>query len=81
MQAEAPTIAKSHARSTSLRLLARISQYELLSRMWADTTLPDHLRRTPVVYSRDFAYEDSLPMILDGGLDNIGDVKAKDFSE
>lgn len=74
---------QSHARSPSLRLLARISQYELLSRMWAEKSAAhDHLRRAlPVVYSRDFAYENSVPMILDGGVDNIADFKAKDFSE
>lgn len=80
---ETPATFQSHARSPSLRLLARISQYELLSRMWSEKSAADpfHQPQLPLVLSRDFAYEDSTPMILDDLSENVGEISFKDYSE
>ncbi|KAF2219589.1 hypothetical protein BDZ85DRAFT_44048 [Elsinoe ampelina] len=67
---------QGHARSPSLRLLARISQYELLSRMWSEKA--DSL---PPIKERDFAYIDQVPMILPESRGEISISSAKDFSE
>ncbi|TKX19696.1 BTB/POZ domain-containing protein 23 [Elsinoe australis] len=68
---------QGHARSPSLRLLARISQYELLSRMWSDKA-HDSL---PPIRARDFAYIDEKPlMILEESRGEISQTRATDFA-
>lgn len=66
------------------RVPNRISHYELLSRMgfWSHK-LSDYAyvyRRHPPVYSRDFAYDDSSPVVVRMARSNIGDVTAKDYA-
>lgn len=67
-----------------LQVQQRVYQYELLSRMGyrAFHKLSDSLyRRLPLVYSRDFAYDDNAPVVVRMARSNIGDVSAKDYAE